>query len=206
MTPQTAIAPLKAKRHSAFVGVSRYPSDSKTSGTAEAHSKKHRSYRLLATRFQHDGFDYRQIVREGSAAIYEQIWNSCANAAVCYEVVRIRQREGFQIGDRFVEPAELYPNSEAWGAHGWTMQDRDAAFRKLRAVAVSEGAIRSVVLRRRGTSKGKRLVDCAPVRAFLASQPTDVDPQLAAKCRNAVQIRREKEKAEKAKRPITDGQ
>jgi len=78
--------------------------------------------------------------------------------------------------------------------------------RSLAYVLISEGAIRSVVLRRRGTIKGKRLVDCASVRAFLASQPTDINPQLAANCRKAVQIRREKEKTEKAKRKIADGQ
>jgi hypothetical protein len=70
--------------------------------------------------------------------------------------------------------------------------------RSLAYVLINEGAIRSVVLRRRGTIKGKRLVDCGSVRAYLASQPTDIDPQLAANCRKAVQIRREKEKAEKA--------
>jgi hypothetical protein len=67
--------------------------------------------------------------------------------------------------------------------------------RSLAYVLISEGAIHSVVLRRRGTIKGKRLVECASVRAFLASQPTDVDPQLAANCRKAVRVRREKEKA-----------
>ncbi len=62
--------------------------------------------------------------------------------------------------------------------------------RSLAYVLISEGAIRSVVLRRRGTIKGKRLVDCASVRAFLASQPADIDPELAANCRRALQIRR----------------
>jgi hypothetical protein len=71
--------------------------------------------------------------------------------------------------------------------------------RSLAYVLISEGAIRSVVLRRRGTIKGKRLVDCASVRAFLASQPTDVDPQLAANCRRALQIRRQKERSRETK-------
>jgi hypothetical protein len=176
-----------------------FPAEKMRAG-AEAGSTKPHFYKPLPKEFRRDGFEYRQLAREGNAAIYEQTWNSCASAAVCYEVVSIRQREGFQIGDRFVEPAEVYPNSEAWGVDGWTVHDREAAFRKLRAVAVSERAIQSGVLRRRGTIKDKRLVDCASVRAFLASQPTDVDPQLAANCRKALQIRREKEKAKKAKR------
>jgi hypothetical protein len=72
----------------------------------------------LAKEFRHDGFEYHQTAREKSAAIYEKIWNGCANAAVCYEVVLIGRHKGFQIGDRFVEPAEVYPNSEAWGVDG----------------------------------------------------------------------------------------
>jgi hypothetical protein len=54
---------------------------------------------------------------------------------MCYEVVRIRRREGFQINGRLVEPAEVYPNSEAWGVDGFTFTDKDAAFAKLREVA-----------------------------------------------------------------------
>ena len=73
-------------------------------------------------------------------------WNAGFNPAVCYEVIRIRQREGFQIGGRFVEPAEVYPNSEAWGVDGWTMQGKEAAFRKLR----------EVVVERARTFRGKR--------------------------------------------------
>ncbi len=43
------------------------------------------------------------------------------NPSISYEVIRIRRREGFQIGGRFVEPAEVYPNSEAWGMDGFTL-------------------------------------------------------------------------------------
>jgi len=107
----------------------------KTRAGAEGGSSKRHFYKPLPKEFRHHGFDYRQIARERSAAIYQQIWISCFNAAVCYEVVRIRRREGFHIGDRFVEPAEVYPNSEAWGVDGWTAEDKDTAFRKFREVA-----------------------------------------------------------------------
>ena len=69
----------------------------KTRATAEAWGKKCRPYKRLPTRFRHDGFDYRQIARERDAAIYEQTWNGCSDPSVCYETVRIRRREGFQI-------------------------------------------------------------------------------------------------------------
>ena len=107
----------------------------KTHATAEAWGNKRHSYKPLLTRFQRDGFDYRQIARENDAAIYEQRWSGCCNPSVCYEVIRIRRRESFHIGARFVEPAEAYPNSKAWGVDGLTFTDKKAAFAKLRELA-----------------------------------------------------------------------
>jgi hypothetical protein len=109
--------------------------DIKTRATAEAWSKKGHSCKPLPTRFRRDGFEYRQIAREKDTAIYEQTWSGCSNASVCYEVIRIRRRDGFQIGGRFVQPAEVYPNPDAWGVDGFTLTDKDAAFAKLREVA-----------------------------------------------------------------------
>jgi hypothetical protein len=109
--------------------------DIKTRATAEAWGKKRHSCRLLATQFQRDGFSYRQIARERNAAIYEQTWNGCSDPSVCYEVIRIRRRDGFQINGRLVEPAEIYPKADAWGVDGFTLTDRDAAFAKLREMA-----------------------------------------------------------------------
>ena len=109
-------------------------SRAKTRATAVAGGKKRHFYKLLPTQFRHDGFEYRQIARERNAAIYEQTWTGCHNPSVCYEVIRIRQREGFQIGERFVEPAEVYPNSEAWGVDAWTVLSNDAAFAKMQEI------------------------------------------------------------------------
>jgi hypothetical protein len=108
--------------------------DIKTRATAEAGCRKGPFYKPLPTQFRRDGFDFRQIAREGNAAIYEQRWTGCAEPSVCYEVIRIRRREGFEIGGRFVGPAEVYPKSEAWGVHGFTLTDKDAAFAKLREI------------------------------------------------------------------------
>lgn len=104
----------------------------KTRARPEGGDKKRRFYKPLPKEFRRDGFIYRQIAREGNAAIYIQAWSECSNPSICYEAIRIRCRDGFQIGSRFVEPAEVYPNSEAWGTDGFTFTDRDAAFRKLR--------------------------------------------------------------------------
>jgi hypothetical protein len=109
--------------------------DTKTRATAEGGGKKSRFYRPLQKEFRRDGFTYRQIAREGHGAIYEQTWNGCSDPSICYEVIRVRRREGFQIDGRLVEPAEVYPSSGAWGLDGFTLADKDAAFAKLREVA-----------------------------------------------------------------------
>ena len=44
--------------------------------------------------------------------------------------------EGFEIAGRFVEPAEVYPKSEAWELDGFTITDKEAAFAKLRELEV----------------------------------------------------------------------
>jgi hypothetical protein len=115
--------------------------DIKTSARAEAWGKKRHPCKPLPTHFRHAGFDYRQIAREGDAAIYEQRWTGCPEPRICYEVIRIRVRDGFQIGGRFVEAAEVYPNSEAWGVDGFTLTDKDAAFAKLREIVASPNAL-----------------------------------------------------------------
>ena len=102
-------------------------------GTEKVYSSA--GYQLLPAQFPRDGFVYQQIAREGDAAIYEQKWSGCVNPSVSYEVIRARRRPGFQIDRRFVKPAEVYPNSEAWGVDGFTLIDKDAAFAKLREVA-----------------------------------------------------------------------
>ena len=108
--------------------------DNKTRARAEAWGKKCHSCKPLPTRFRRDGFEYRQIARERHGAIYEQTWAGCCDPSVCYEVIRIRRRAGFQVDGRFVEPAEVYPSSGAWGVDGFTLTDKDAAFARLREV------------------------------------------------------------------------
>jgi hypothetical protein len=134
-------APRMVKRDSAGVGDLVQLSKPKMRAGAEAGTKKGRFYKPLPKEFRRDGFTHRQIARERDAAIYEQTWNGCYNPSVSYEVIRIRKREGFQIGVRFVEPAEVYPNSEAWCVDGWTYTEKEAAFRKLREIIASSNAL-----------------------------------------------------------------
>jgi hypothetical protein len=122
-----------SRRASVLLGRSMSTLAVKTRARAEGGSEKSH-YKPLPKEFRRDGFHYRKIAREGNAAIYEQRSTGCAEPSVCYEVIRIRPREGFQIGGRFVEAAEVYPNSEAWGVDGFTLTDKDAPWTKLREV------------------------------------------------------------------------
>lgn len=112
----------------------------KTRSTAEAGSKKGRFYEPLAKEFRRGGFQYFQIAREGNAAIYEQARPGCAEASRSYEVIRIRRREGFHIGNRFVEPAEVYPNSGAWGTDGFTFSKSNKAWAKFLGLSLEKPA------------------------------------------------------------------
>ena len=135
MSAEIATAPQEATRGSGSFGRCMASSDAKTLRIAEGGYKKRHSYKRLPTQFRHGQFHYRQVTRERNAAIYEKIWNGSCNPSVCYEIIRIRRREGFEIAGRFVKPAEVYPNSEAWGTDGFTLTDKQAAFAKVRELA-----------------------------------------------------------------------
>jgi len=105
----------------------------KTVSTAEGGEQNQPSYKPVPTRFRHGGFDYRQIVREGDGAIYEQTKPELPEFCA-FEVLRIRQRDGFSIAGKWIEAAEIYPSSESWGVDGFTCPDKEAAYRKLKEI------------------------------------------------------------------------
>jgi hypothetical protein len=132
--------PSKQKRARSFVGGPPIPpSTQKTSATADAATKERHSYKPLPKQLRHDGFTYQQIAREREAAIYEQTWTERRSPSIAYEVVRVRRRDGFQIGSRFIPPAEVYPRSERWGQLGWTFCNKSTAFAKLREITATTG-------------------------------------------------------------------
>jgi hypothetical protein len=134
--------PTTRKRGSAVISGLMLGSASKTRPTAEGGIKKGQFYKPLAKEFHRDGFQYRQIAREGNAAIYEQAWLGCTEPSRSYEVVRIRRRQGFQIGNRFVNAAEVYPNSEGWGGDGFTFTSRNKAGASFLKMSLEEPARR----------------------------------------------------------------
>jgi hypothetical protein len=130
------------KRASALVGDLMSPAARKTRARPEGGTKKGRFYRTLPTRFRRNSFEYRQLARKGDIALYEQVWSGCAEPSPSYEVIRIRRREGFRISGRFVEPAEIYPPSELWGANGFTFADTNKAWDKFFEISL-EGPART---------------------------------------------------------------
>jgi len=126
------IGPPKAKCDPALVGDSIEAPARSMRATAQAWGKKRHFYKRLPKEFRRDGFNYRQVAREGDIAIYQQVWSGCADPSVCYGVIRIKRREGFVVDSRFIPPAEVYPRSEQWGELGWTFCNKDAAFAILR--------------------------------------------------------------------------
>ena len=103
----------------------------RTSARADAGSQKSPFYRPLPAAFRHDEYDYRQIARVGRGAIYEQ---SKGGKVRAYEVIRVRCREGFEVGGRKIEPAEAYPASEACGTDAWMVLTRERAFELLKEI------------------------------------------------------------------------
>lgn len=72
--------------------------------------------------------------------MYEQTWTGRAQPSRCFEVIRVRRREGFRIHGRFVEPAEVYPKSKAWGVDGFTFTGRNKAWDKFFEMSLEEPA------------------------------------------------------------------
>ena len=69
------------------------PASIKTSPTETVTVRKGH-YEPITTSFKHDGFQYRQIAREGDVAIYEQRWirpGGELSENIAYEVVRIQR-------------------------------------------------------------------------------------------------------------------
>jgi hypothetical protein len=89
----------------------------------------------LATEFNHGGFHYKQVAREGRVAIYSQAWSEIKNPSVAYEVVRIKALPDRMMFGKLVPAHEAYPGSEEWGERGWTYTDLDRAFARFRKLA-----------------------------------------------------------------------
>jgi hypothetical protein len=76
----------------------------------------------LKTEFRREGFDYRQIWRQGDVAVYAY------GIPERYELIIIRIEPEDVLPDKSVLPLrEAYPRTSQWGQYGWTLGPKDRA-------------------------------------------------------------------------------
>ena len=80
--------------------------------------------KTLPIEFTKNGFQYRQLARDGNAALYSQTKGDFG----AYEVFAIQSHNGREIAGKLIPPAEFGPSSEEWGSKGWTYTDRRVAW------------------------------------------------------------------------------
>lgn len=73
--------------------------------------------KTLETEFESTGVKYRQIRREGDAAIYEVVKGKTKH----FDVVWIQRKEkDYEICGRKYPATEMYPSSSSWGKTAWS--------------------------------------------------------------------------------------
>lgn len=75
-----------------------------------------------------------QVMREDDLAIYRRTKQIGDREIEHFEVIVIRvDPEHTAFGHAFPE-AERYPHAEQWGLYGWTCQDLDDAWKRIRKI------------------------------------------------------------------------
>jgi hypothetical protein len=83
--------------------------------------------KILDKKITNKNFKYKQIVREGNIAIYEQSIVDPPSKNKWYEVIVIRSHDGYEIAGNKVAPSEMYPSANHWGTLGWTCSNLETA-------------------------------------------------------------------------------
>lgn len=89
----------------------------------------------LEKKFTNKNFSYKQIIREGDIAIYEQMLIDPDAKNKRYEVIIIKSHNGYEIAGNKLPPSEMYPSANQWGKLGWTfidLPDAEKKFKKLK--------------------------------------------------------------------------
>lgn len=84
--------------------------------------------KILEKNFSSRGFDFKQVHREHSLAIYEKRKPSAS--FVGYEVIVIKSHNGYVIAGNHCPPAEVFPSSEQWGTLGFSYTTKEDAYKK----------------------------------------------------------------------------
>ena len=81
-----------------------------------------------------DSFTMTQVMREDDLAIYRRTKQVGDRTIEHFEVIVVRVIPESQVFGQTVLEHEKYPASEAWGMHGWTCYDLDAAWERIRKI------------------------------------------------------------------------
>lgn len=79
----------------------------------------------LPLKFDRNGFQFWQICRTHTAAIYEQ--RTADGRHIFYEVWRIRTKPPGVFKGKQLPLREVIPGNEVWGRDGWTYYDLNTA-------------------------------------------------------------------------------
>lgn len=78
--------------------------------------------KILPTQFTKNGWEHKQVQREGLLAIYKR-WKNPENPH--YEVIKIREGKAYELAGVPIPAAEIYPSAEAFGQYGWTFSGKN---------------------------------------------------------------------------------
>jgi hypothetical protein len=93
----------------------------------------------LATYFRSGGFDFKQLARERDVALFRKakLFKRPAGhiAFETFEVVIVQKMEEHEWPNGDIQPAhEHMPGEAQCGVYGWSLQDRESAWAKFRAL------------------------------------------------------------------------
>ena len=70
----------------------------------------------LAAAFRKEGFDFKQIDRQGDVALFSKTKGRVES----FEVVIVQKHKEYEIAGNIIPAHEAMPSSEQWGAAGWS--------------------------------------------------------------------------------------
>ncbi len=117
--------------------------------------------------FEKKGFQFKQVTRDGAWAIYKR-WKTVSDGDTFhYEVIAIQHHNGRTFPDGVYEaPKEFYPSAEQWGTKGFTFQDKELAFDKLKSMTTQNENQTTAAT----PAKGPKAAFAFPVGEFKVSE------------------------------------
>ena len=106
----------------------------------------------LPTTFRSDGFDFKQLAREGGIALFckTKLYKRSEREIKLYGKEPTFEFESYEVVIVRKEPAHTWPNgiitpehermpgNEDWGLYGWSLQTKDRAWEKFRELIAKE--------------------------------------------------------------------